>query len=65
MMILQRPQSASSRTSTGSRGSGVTVNPSGLNGEEIRVIRRSKEEFSRRGGWVRIFPSPDSWEFYG
>ncbi|KAI0229727.1 Tubulin polyglutamylase TTLL5 [Lamellibrachia satsuma] len=57
--------SASSRTSTGSKGSGVSVNPSGLSGDEIKVMRRSKEEFSRKGGWVRIFPSPDSWEFYG
>ena len=64
-IVIQRPMSASSRTSTGSKGSGMSVNPSGLSGDEIKVMRRSKEEFSRKGGWVRIFPSPDSWEFYG
>jgi len=37
----------------------------GLTGEELRILRHSREEFSRRGGFVRVFPSPDSWELYG
>ena len=36
-----------------------------LSAEEVKIVRRTKEEYSRRGGWVRIFPSPDSWELYG
>ena len=35
-----------------------------LTGEEIRILRRSREEHSRRGGWVRIFPSASSWDTY-
>ena len=69
---LQRPHSATSRLSAKvsasascSSGPGVSVNASGLTGEEIRVVRRAKEENNRRGGWVRVFPSPDSWEYYG
>ncbi|PAA47515.1 hypothetical protein BOX15_Mlig027105g2 [Macrostomum lignano] len=35
-----------------------------LSAEEVRMIRRCREEFHRRGGWLRIFPTPDSWEAY-
>ena len=37
----------------------------GLSAEEARILRHTREEFSRRGGFVRVFPSPDSWELYG
>lgn len=37
----------------------------GLSAEEARILRHTREEFSRRGGFVRVFPSPDSWEVYG
>ena len=63
----KRPQSASSvkkSSSNSSNNTGPTINPSGLTGEEIRMVRRVKEEHQRRGGWIRIFPSPDSWELY-
>ncbi|XP_006786138.1 tubulin polyglutamylase TTLL5 isoform X4 [Neolamprologus brichardi] len=33
--------------------------------EEIRVLRRIKEEYERRGGFIRIFPTADTWELYG
>ncbi|XP_074641434.1 tubulin polyglutamylase TTLL5-like isoform X2 [Tubulanus polymorphus] len=60
-----RPQSASSLSGsvrgTGQRNTGV----SGLSGEEIRIVRKAKEEVKRRGGWVRIFPSYESWDLYG
>ena len=36
----------------------------GLNSDEIRIVRRVKEEDTRKGGWVRIFPTPDSWDLY-
>ncbi|XP_028293835.1 tubulin polyglutamylase TTLL5 isoform X2 [Gouania willdenowi] len=33
--------------------------------EEIKVLRRINEEYERRGGFIRIFPTADSWERYG
>ncbi|XP_069771943.1 tubulin polyglutamylase TTLL5 isoform X2 [Narcine bancroftii] len=33
--------------------------------EEIRVVRRTMEENERKGGFIRIFPTAESWEFYG
>lgn len=53
------------RTSVGGLGKqtgadGVTP----LSQEEARIVRRVKEENARRGGWVRIFPTPESWDLY-
>uniref|UniRef100_A0A3Q2ZHX2 Tubulin--tyrosine ligase-like protein 5 n=1 Tax=Kryptolebias marmoratus TaxID=37003 RepID=A0A3Q2ZHX2_KRYMA len=36
-----------------------------LTAEEIKVLRRMKEEYERRGGFIRIFPTEDTWELYG
>ncbi|CAM4651576.1 unnamed protein product [Leuciscus chuanchicus] len=36
----------------------------GLTAEEMKVLRRVQEEYDRRGGFVRIFPTPDTWELY-
>ncbi|KAM7402946.1 hypothetical protein PAMA_003732 [Pampus argenteus] len=36
-----------------------------LTAEEIRVLRRIKEEYERRGGFIRIFPTAETWELYG
>ncbi|XP_027130412.1 tubulin polyglutamylase TTLL5 isoform X2 [Larimichthys crocea] len=36
-----------------------------LTAEEIKVLRRIKEEYERRGGFVRIFPTAETWELYG
>ena len=33
--------------------------------EKIKVLRRVKEENDRRGGFIRIFPTSDTWEIYG
>lgn len=33
--------------------------------EELRIVRQVREEYERRGGWARIFPTPDSWALYG
>uniref|UniRef100_A0A672SHP5 Tubulin--tyrosine ligase-like protein 5 n=1 Tax=Sinocyclocheilus grahami TaxID=75366 RepID=A0A672SHP5_SINGR len=35
-----------------------------LTAEEMKVLRRAQEEYDRRGGFVRIFPTPDTWELY-
>ncbi|XP_048218444.1 tubulin polyglutamylase TTLL5 isoform X9 [Perognathus longimembris pacificus] len=37
----------------------------GLSMEEIKVLRRVKEENDRRGGFIRIFPTSETWELYG
>ncbi|XP_070578671.1 tubulin polyglutamylase TTLL5-like isoform X29 [Ptychodera flava] len=69
----QRPQSAgsvnmknfSSVNSRPSSSSGPrSKDDNRLTGEEARIVRETKEECSRRGGWVRVFPSPESWEKY-
>ncbi|XP_071502575.1 tubulin polyglutamylase TTLL5-like, partial [Diadema antillarum] len=52
-------KSAAANSSAGSKdGSGLTV-------EERKIILESKEEHARRGGWMRIFPTPNSMEKYG
>ncbi|XP_045119838.1 tubulin polyglutamylase TTLL5-like isoform X3 [Portunus trituberculatus] len=33
--------------------------------EEIRIVRQVREEYERKGGWARIYPTPDSWGLYG
>ncbi|XP_038597781.1 tubulin polyglutamylase TTLL5 isoform X7 [Tachyglossus aculeatus] len=37
----------------------------GLSMEEIKVLRRVKEENERSGGFIRIFPTPETWGIYG
>ncbi|CAH0551742.1 unnamed protein product [Brassicogethes aeneus] len=34
------------------------------NGEEMKIVKAAKEQFERRGGFVRIFPAIDSWDKY-
>ncbi|XP_077995213.1 tubulin polyglutamylase TTLL5-like isoform X2 [Glandiceps talaboti] len=69
----QRPQSAgsinlknfSSNSSRPSSSSGPrSKDDNRLTGEEVRIVRETKEENARRGGWVRVFPSPESWDKY-
>ncbi|NXN98601.1 TTLL5 polyglutamylase, partial [Rhinopomastus cyanomelas] len=37
----------------------------GLSMEEIKVLHRVREENERRGGFIRIFPTPLTWDLYG
>ncbi|WAR19156.1 TTLL5-like protein [Mya arenaria] len=62
----QRPSSAGSMKKGNQRDPEGSTNKSlaGLNSDEIRILRRVKEEDSRKGGWVRIFPTADSWDLY-
>ncbi|NXD75693.1 TTLL5 polyglutamylase, partial [Halcyon senegalensis] len=46
---------------TGRQGSSVL----GLSMEEIKVLHRVREENERRGGFIRIFPTPLTWDLYG
>ncbi|XP_064420977.1 tubulin polyglutamylase TTLL5 isoform X2 [Latimeria chalumnae] len=57
----QRPTSASDTEAPGRPGGSVL----GLSMEEIKVLRRVKQENERRGGFVRIFPTENSWDIYG
>ncbi|XP_074517677.1 tubulin polyglutamylase TTLL5 isoform X2 [Sebastes fasciatus] len=68
--MRQRPASASNSETEGSKeklgpkqGQGVSTLT--LTAEEIKVLRRIKEEYERRGGFVRIFPTAETWELYG
>ncbi|KAH8357845.1 hypothetical protein KR200_011071, partial [Drosophila serrata] len=36
-----------------------------LTGEEQRILRHTRQQYSRRGGFVRIFPTDDSMQRYG
>uniref|UniRef100_H2VCG1 Tubulin--tyrosine ligase-like protein 5 n=1 Tax=Takifugu rubripes TaxID=31033 RepID=H2VCG1_TAKRU len=36
----------------------------GLTAEEIKMLRRIQEEHERRGGFIRIFPTAETWELY-
>ncbi|XP_028842922.1 tubulin polyglutamylase TTLL5 isoform X2 [Denticeps clupeoides] len=46
---------------TAARPSDATL---GLTAEEVKVLRRTREEHQRRGGFIRIFPTLDSWDLY-
>ncbi|KFR00479.1 Tubulin polyglutamylase TTLL5, partial [Opisthocomus hoazin] len=46
---------------TGRQGSSLL----GLSMEEIKVLHRVREENERRGGFIRIFPTPLTWDLYG
>ncbi|XP_025104519.1 tubulin polyglutamylase TTLL5-like isoform X3 [Pomacea canaliculata] len=59
-VLKNRPLSASSSAKTLSGPSWA-----GLNSEEIKILRRIKEEEQRQEGWIRIFPGPDTWDIYG
>lgn len=72
---FRRPYSASKSSTHGGAG-GVNKRPAsantkeshsqgGLTAEESKVLRMAKEQYQRRGGFVRIFPTSDSWELYG
>ncbi|KAJ6661243.1 hypothetical protein lerEdw1_015380 [Lerista edwardsae] len=37
----------------------------GLSMDEIKALRRVKDEYDRRGGFIRIFPTPLTWDLYG
>ncbi|GFO41356.1 tubulin polyglutamylase ttll5 [Plakobranchus ocellatus] len=60
--MSNRPQSATSSTSKERNSQNGLA---GLSSEEIKIVRRVKEEEARKGGWIRIFPTADSWDTYG
>jgi tubulin polyglutamylase TTLL5 len=36
----------------------------GMNQIEQTILKTSMDENERSGGWIRLFPTADSWEFY-
>lgn len=69
MLGLQcrRVQSADTLPRSKGSGSGTRLSASSpsLTAEESRLVRTSRAEYERRGGFVRIFPSAESWRRYG
>uniref|UniRef100_A0A8C8CPA1 Tubulin--tyrosine ligase-like protein 5 n=1 Tax=Oncorhynchus tshawytscha TaxID=74940 RepID=A0A8C8CPA1_ONCTS len=63
----QRPLSANNTDTDGPKekpGSKQGDSTLGLTAEELKVLRRIREEHERRGGFIRIFPTPETWELY-
>ncbi|XP_022048914.1 tubulin polyglutamylase TTLL5 isoform X2 [Acanthochromis polyacanthus] len=66
----QRPTSASNSETEGVKDKQGAKHSQGdstlsMTAEEIKVLRRIMEEYERRGGFIRIFPTADTWELYG
>ena len=40
------------------------MSPHVLTSEEVAMVRDCCEEYGRRRGFVRVFPSHDSWDLY-
>ncbi|XP_029586086.1 tubulin polyglutamylase TTLL5 isoform X2 [Salmo trutta] len=62
-----RPLSANNTDTDGPKekpGSKQGDSTLGLTAEELKVLRRIREEHERRGGFIRIFPTPETWELY-
>ncbi|XP_035023314.1 tubulin polyglutamylase TTLL5 isoform X1 [Hippoglossus stenolepis] len=65
----QKPASASTSETEGSKDKQAAKQGQGestlsLTAEETKVLRRIKEEYERRGGFIRIFPTAETWELY-
>ncbi|XP_075874335.1 tubulin polyglutamylase TTLL5 isoform X2 [Nelusetta ayraudi] len=65
----QRPSSAGNSEAEGSKDKAVPKQGQGdstlsLTAEEIKAMRRMREEYERRGGFIRIFPTAETWEHY-
>ncbi|XP_042216637.1 tubulin polyglutamylase TTLL5-like isoform X2 [Homarus americanus] len=52
-------------TDTYDRNQYVRGGPIVPSAEELRIVRQVREEYERKGGWARIYPTPDSWSLYG
>ncbi|XP_012345845.1 tubulin polyglutamylase TTLL5 isoform X2 [Apis florea] len=60
----RRVHSAETLSQRKKNASKSNINKSGLTIEQQRIVASAKAQFERRGGFVRIFPSPKSWEMY-
>lgn len=55
------PKKRGSHSSQNSKVSGISMS---LGPEEAKIVKLSKQQFERRGGFVRIFPAVDTWSKY-
>lgn len=55
------PRKRSSYSSQNNRLSGSNL---AVSSEEMRYVKMCKQQFERRGGFVRIFPTMDTWSKY-
>lgn len=69
--MRMRPHSASNihKTNSGSSSSCSNSRPSdalydGLSQTEQTILKTVVDENLRANGWVRLFPTSDTWEFY-
>ncbi|XP_026879532.2 tubulin polyglutamylase TTLL5 isoform X3 [Electrophorus electricus] len=62
--VSQRPLSATNTEVEEKEKLGDKAETLGLTTEEMKVLRRTQEEHERRGGFIRIFPTPQTWALY-
>ncbi|XP_054287867.1 tubulin polyglutamylase TTLL5-like [Macrosteles quadrilineatus] len=60
----RRVQSADSLPNVKHRVHSAPSHSHSLTAEETRVVRYAKAQYERRGGFIRIFPSAESWKRY-
>lgn len=60
----QRPSTSKSRASSLARTKSEYSAFEGLSQNEVSIFKGISEEHNRRGGWVRLFPTSDTWEFF-
>ncbi|XP_045537693.1 uncharacterized protein LOC106708604 isoform X2 [Papilio machaon] len=62
-VCVRRGAGAGAGAGAGGAGAGAGAG-AGLAGEELRIVRAVRAQYARRGGFVRIFPSQNSWQKY-
>ncbi|XP_063895810.1 tubulin polyglutamylase TTLL5 [Helicoverpa armigera] len=62
--VCVRGKRAAADTSAGTAGTTGSGALAALTGEELRLVRAVRAQYARRGGFVRIFPSQNSWQKY-
>eukprot|EP00099_Drosophila_melanogaster_P013190 NP_001287520.1 uncharacterized protein Dmel_CG31108, isoform B [Drosophila melanogaster] len=60
--IATFPSTSQKTKKSKKKGAAINLN---LTGEEQRILRNARLQYSRRGGFVRIFPTDDSMQRYG
>ena len=53
------------RNSANKNSSKNEASAPGLSAEDVRLVKWVKDQHSRRGGFVRIFPRAETWSAYG
>ena len=73
MLTSQRLSSATHRSqqtkqsitnNNNNNNSNKHVTGGSLSKDERRMVWTAKEEFNNKGGFIRVYPSPESWELY-